>query len=161
MKIDKNTVVSLHYTLKNKEGKVLDTSLNGEPLVYLHGVGGLIPGLEEELLGKEKGASFNAVIPPEKAYGVYNEAYVKKVSKSMFQGTEELNLGMQVQMQSQSGETAMAVISKIEGDDIFLDLNPPLAGETLYFDVDVVSVRAASESEIEHGHAHGPGGHEH
>lgn len=161
MKIDNNTVVSLHYTLKNKDGEVMDTSSGGEPLVYLHGVGGLIPGLEDELKGKEKGNAFQAVIPPEKAYGAYNDEFIRKVAKSNFQGDEELHEGMQVQMQSQSGERAMAVISKVEEEDVLLDLNHPLAGHTLFFDVEVVDIREASQSEIEHGHAHGPGGHDH
>lgn len=161
MKIDKNTVVSLHYTLKNKDGQVLDSSQGGAPLKYLHGVGGLIPGLESQLAGKEQGASFKAVIPPEEAYGVYNEDYIKRVSKDNFQGDEDLSVGMQVEMQSQSGHFANAVISKIEGEEVFLDLNHPLAGETLYFDVSVEGIREATQTEIEHGHVHGPGGHDH
>ena len=149
MKIGQNTVVSLHYTLKNEEGTVLDTSKGGDPLVYLHGVGNLIPGLEKQLLGKEMGEQLKAIIPPEEAYGLRNDEFVKVVPKSSFQGMEELQVGMQVQVQSQSGQYANAVISKIEGDNISLDLNHPLAGVTLYFDVSIEAVRDASPEEIE------------
>jgi len=160
MKVDKHTVVSLHYTLKNNDGNVLDTSQGGDPLVYLHGVGNLIPGLEKEINGKEEGTEFQATVPPEEAYGQRNEEFIKTVSKNDFQGDEELQVGMQVQIQSQSGEKALAMVSDIKGENVDLDLNHPLAGETLHFEVKIEGVRQATAEEIEHKHAHGPNGHQ-
>ncbi|UKN00279.1 peptidylprolyl isomerase [Paracrocinitomix mangrovi] len=160
MKIAQHSVVTLNYTLKNSKGELLDTSEGREPLVYLHGVGGLIPGLEKELDDKVTGDKFTAVIPPEEAYGTRREELLKLVSKDGFQGDEEIQVGMQVQLQTEHGP-AIAVITKIDGNDVTLDLNHPLADMTLHFDVAVEDVREATEEEIAHGHVHGPGGHQH
>ena len=160
MVIAQHTVVSINYTLKDSDGKVLDTSEGREPLVYLHGVGALIPGLEKELEGKSAGDDVNAVIPPEEAYGKRRDDLLKMVSKDGFQGDEEMQVGMQVQLQTEHGP-AIAVIAKIDGNDVTLDLNHPLADMTLNFAVNIVEVREATEEEIAHGHVHGPGGHEH
>lgn len=160
MSIQKHTVVTLNYTLKNSEGEILDTSEGREPLVYLHGVGGLIPGLEAELEGKEKGNSLNVVIAPEDAYGKRSEDLMHVVPKSGFQGDEEMQVGMQVQLQTEQGP-AIATIAAIEGENVTLDLNHPLADMELHFAVDVLDLREATEDEISHGHVHGPGGHHH
>lgn len=160
MNIAQHTVVSLHYTLKDGDGRLLDTSEGRQPLVYLHGVGALIPGLEKELDGKTTGDKLNAVIPPEEGYGSRRDDLLKVVSKDGFQGEEEMTVGMQVQLQTEHGP-AIATISKIEGNDVTLDLNHPLADLTLHFDVEVIEVREATEDEISHGHVHGPGGHQH
>ncbi len=160
MKIEKNTVVTLNYTLKNSAGEILDTSEGREPLVYLHGVGGLIPGLESELEGKETGNSFNTVIAPENAYGNRRDDLLHVVPKSGFQGDEEMQIGMQVQLETEQGP-AIATISEIEGENVTLDLNHPLADMELHFAVDVMDLRDATADEISHGHVHGPGGHHH
>ena len=160
MKIALNTVVSLNYTLKDGEGILLDTSDGKEPLVYMHGVGALIPGLEKELTEKAAGDNIVAVVPPAEAYGEKKDDLLKVVSKSGFQGEEEMQPGMQVQLDTEHGP-AIAIITTIEGDDVTLDLNHPLADMTLHFDVTVVEVREATAEEIEHGHVHGAGGHDH
>ena len=160
MKIDKNTVVSLNYTLKNSKGELLDTSEGRQPLTYLHGVGQLIPGLEKELNEKEQGDEVKAVIPPEEAYGSRKQELLKTVSKDGFQGDEEIKIGMQVQLQTEHGP-AIAVVQDVEGSDVTLDLNHPLADMELHFDVKVEDVRAATEEEIQHGHVHGEGGVQH
>lgn len=160
MKVAKNTVVSLNYTLKNNEGEVLDTSEGREPLVYLHGVGALIPGLENVLEGEGEGSKVSTVIKPEDAYGHRTDDLLHKVPKSGFTGDEEMQEGMRVQLETENGP-AIAVISKIEGEEVTLDLNHPLAGMELHFDVEVVGIREAQQEEIDHGHAHGPGGHHH
>jgi FKBP-type peptidyl-prolyl cis-trans isomerase SlyD len=160
MKITENSVVSIDYTLKNSEGELLDTSDGREPLVYMHGKGALIVGLEKELEGKEKDDSLVAIIPPEEAYGTRKDDLLKVVSKDGFEGDEEMKEGMQVQLQTEHGP-AIAIISKIDGNDITLDLNHPLADITLHFDVKIVEVREATEEEISHGHVHGAGGHDH
>lgn len=160
MTISENKVVKLDYTLKNSNGELLDTSDGREPLVYLHGVGALIPGLEKELEGKASGDKVNAVIAPEDAYGTRKEELLHKVPKSGFQGDEEMAVGMQVQLETEQGP-ALAVISEIEGEEVTLDLNHPLADTELHFNVEIINVREASQEEIEHGHVHGEGGHQH
>ncbi|MBK7129978.1 MAG: peptidylprolyl isomerase [Crocinitomicaceae bacterium] len=160
MKIAKHSVVTMHYTLKNQEGQILDSSEGRQPLVYLHGVGGLIPGLESELNEKTQGDKVKAIIAPADAYGeVRNELYYV-VSKSGFQGDEDLFEGMQVQLDTEQGP-AIGIVEKIAGEEVTLNLNHPLAGVTLYFDVEVMGVREASQEEISHGHVHGEGGHHH
>ncbi len=160
MNISVNKVVTMTYTLKNNQGIVLDTSEGREPLVYLHGVGGLIPGLEKQLEGKAKGDSLSATVTPEEAYGPRRDDLLKLVSKQGFQGEEEMQVGMQVQVDTEHGP-AIGLIAAIEGENVTLDLNHPLAGETLHFEVGIVDVREATAEEIDHGHVHGPGGHQH
>ncbi|MEO0899801.1 MAG: peptidylprolyl isomerase [Bacteroidota bacterium] len=161
MKIAEKTVVSLNYTLKNAAGQILDTSEGREPLVYMHGVGALIPGLEKDLTGKEKGEKFQAVVEAKDAYGEVNQELIKVVNKSGFQGDEELKVGMQVQISTDTGHNHIASVTAIEGENVTLDLNHPLAGQQLFFDVEVVDIREATAEEIDHGHPHGPGGHQH
>lgn len=160
MKVTINSVVSLDYTLKNNKGEILDSSNGRSPLVYLHGVGALIPGLENEINGMEKGQSKLVTVQPEDAYGQRSEDLLHIVPKSGFQGDEEMFVGMQVQLETEQGP-AIASISKIEGDDVTLDLNHPLAGEVLTFEISIADVREATADEIAHGHVHGPGGHHH
>jgi len=138
----------MNYTLKNDKGQILDTSLGKEPLLYLHGVGALIPGLENELTGKTAGDKLNAVIEPAMAYGEIREDLKKIVPKSGFQSEVEMELGMRVELDTPEGPV-LANISKIEGEEVTLDMNHPLAGVTLYFDVEVLHVRDASAKEIE------------
>jgi len=160
MKISKNSVVSFDYTLKNNEGLVMDSSEGRAPLVYLHGVGALIPGLENQLEGLEKDASVSVTIQPEDAYGRRNEDMVHKVSKSGFQGDDEMQVGMQVQLDTENGPM-IATVSNIEGEEVTLDMNHPLADMVLHFDVVIKGVRTATEDELSHGHVHGEGGHHH
>lgn len=150
MKIAEHKVVSLNYTLKNSEGQLLDTSEGREPLVYLHGVGALIPGLEKQLEGKEKGNHLDAVVAPEEAYGSRVKELVQVVPKAGFQseGGEELIAGMQVQVQTNEG-VRIANVTKIDGEDVTLDLNHPLADVELHFSVDVLEIREAEKEEIE------------
>lgn len=161
MKISKDTVVSLEYTLKNGEGQIIDSSKGQQPLVYLHGWNNLIPGLERQLEGHEKGAVLSVTVKPEEGFGVRNEEFFHQVSKAGFiGGDEEMQVGMQVQLDTDQGPR-IGTISSIEGDTVTLDMNHPLADVTLFFDVEVLELRAASEEELAHGHVHGPGGHHH
>ena len=160
MKIAKDSVVTMNYTLKNDAGEVMDTSAGRDPLVYLHGVGALIPGLENELEGKMANDKVSAVIAPEDAYGARSEDLLRVVSKDGFQGEEELLEGMRVQLDTEHGPM-VAVVSAITGDEVTLDMNHPLADMTLYFDVEVVDVRPATADELANGHVHGDGGHHH
>ena len=160
MKVAEKKVVQMHYTLKDDSGTTLDSSSGRDPLAYIQGIGNIIPGLEKEMEGKSVGDKLNVVIAPENAYGVRQDNLVQIVPKSGFQGDEELTTGMQVQVGTPNGE-AIATVTKIEGDDITLDMNHPLADATLHFDVEVMAVRDASTDELEHGHVHGPDGHQH
>lgn len=160
MKVEKNKVVAIHYTLKDDAGNVLDSSEGKDPLAYIQGVGQLIPGLETQLEGKEKGSKVAATVLPADSYGDYRDDMVFVVGKDGFQGTEELAVGMQVEVELDQGKS-IAIVSKIEGENVSLDLNHPLAGQTLHFDVDLMDVRDATEEELSHGHVHGPGGHQH
>jgi FKBP-type peptidyl-prolyl cis-trans isomerase SlyD len=162
MTVTENKVVLMHYTLKDNSGEVLDSSEGKEPLAFIQGVGNIIIGLEEQLEGKAVGDKVSATVAPEKGYGIRNEENVHVVPLSGFQadGEEKLAEGMQVRVETNEG-VSIADVVKIDGDDVTLDLNHPLADETLHFDVEVVDIREATKDELEHGHAHGPGGHHH
>ncbi len=160
MQVQNDHVVSIDYTLKNDAGEVMDSSEQAGPLAYLHGHHNIIPGLEKALDDKSVGDSFTVSIEPAEAYGERNEAMIQTVPRSMFQGVDEIEPGMRFQAQTEGGVTVVT-IKEVNGDEITLDGNHELAGETLHFDVEVKDVRPASEEEIEHGHVHGPGGHEH
>lgn len=160
MNISKNSIVTLNYTLTDDENETLDTSVGGEPLVYLHGAQNIIPGLEEVLEGKKKGDKFKVAIPAEKAYGEHMEEMIQHIPKNQFPTDQQLQPGMKFQANSPQGPIVLTVI-EVGETDILVDGNHPLAGENLNFDVEVADVRAATAEELTHGHAHGPGGHHH
>ncbi|WP_151669800.1 FKBP-type peptidyl-prolyl cis-trans isomerase [Nitrincola schmidtii] len=150
MQIDQNTVVSIHYTLTNMEGNVMDSSVGQQPLAYLHGASNIIPGLENALTGKAVGETLQVTVEPEHGYGEVREEMIQSVDRANFSGVDEIEVGMQFMAQTPWGEQPVMVVG-IEGDNITLDGNHPLAGQTLNFDVEVVEVRAATEAEIEAG----------
>ena len=158
MNISKNCIVTLNYTLTDDENETLDTSVGGEPLVYLHGAQNIIPGLEEALEGKKMGDKFKVSIPAEKAYGEHMEEMIQNIPKNQFPPGQDLQPGMKFQANSPQGPIVLTVV-EVGETDIMVDGNHPLAGENLNFDVEVAEVRAATEEELSHGHAHGPGGH--
>lgn len=160
MQITKNAIALFAYTLKDDDGDLLDSTEESDPLAYIHGVGQLIPGLEQELEGKGKGDSFEIRIPPEKAYGPKNQELIQPVPRDQLPDDVEIEVGMQFQAQSEDGSQVVTVV-EIDGDQISLDANHPLAGVALNFAVTVVEVREATPDELEHGHAHGPGGEDH
>lgn len=156
MKIAKDLVASFDYVLTDAEGTVMDSSEGYGPLAYLHGHDNLIPGLESELEGKQVGDSFKVTVAPEEAYGVRDESLLIEVERSNFEHIEDLEVGMELNMENEEGEHTL-VVSEIKDDVVVLDGNHPLAGMTLTFDVKVTEVREASAEELEHGHPH----HEH
>ncbi|MDX5152530.1 MAG: peptidylprolyl isomerase [Acidiferrobacterales bacterium] len=160
MQISKHKAVAIEYTLTNDSGEVIDTSEGQDPLSYLHGAGNLISGLEQALEGKSAGDALQVTISPEDAYGQRVDELVQKVPRDRFDGASELEVGMRFQASSDHGET-LVTITEVSDDEVTVDGNHPLAGETLHFDVKVVDVRDASEEEVAHGHIHGPGGHDH
>lgn len=160
MEIGKDKVVSIDYTLTGAQGNVLDSSKGRGPLAYLHGNNNIIPGLESALEGKAQGDQITVSIPPEQAYGLQDPKMVQVVPRSAFQGAPTITPGMQFQGNTQAGPRVITV-TKVEGDNITIDANHPLAGQTLNFDVKVVDVRDATQEELSHGHVHGAGGHQH
>jgi FKBP-type peptidyl-prolyl cis-trans isomerase SlyD len=154
MKIAPNQVVSIDYELKNDDGEVLDSSAGQEPLTYLHGTGGLIPGLEKALEGKAAEEELEVTIAPEEAYGEFDDTLVQKVTTAAFEGVEKVEPGMQFQAQGNNGELQSITIVAVEGDDVTIDANHPLAGQTLHFAVQIRNVREATDEEKDHGHAH-------
>ncbi|MDO9161580.1 MAG: peptidylprolyl isomerase [Methylococcaceae bacterium] len=160
MQVADNLAVSIHYTLTNDEGEVIDTSEGDEALAYLHGYGNIISGLESALTGKSVGDKFKVRIDAEDAYGEIEDDRVQIVSIEMFEGVDELEVGMQFHADVTSGPGVITIIN-IDGDDITIDGNHPLAGVPLTFDVEVVDIRPATDEEISHGHIHGAGGHHH
>jgi len=160
MQASENQVVSIDYTLKNDQGEVLDSSAQGEPLSYLHGHHNIISGLENALAGKSVGDTFTVTIPPEEAYGVRDESMTQTVPRHLFQGVDEIVPGMKFHAEAEHGVNVVTVLA-VEGDQVHLDANHDLAGQTLHFDVTIRDIRPATEDEIAHGHAHGPDGHHH
>lgn len=154
MKIQNNVVVSIHYTLTNQSGEVIDSSEGREPLKYLHGAGNIIPGLESELLDCSAGDSKQVTVQPKDGYGEVNENLIQKLPTEAFTGIDKIEAGMEFQAQGQDGGVQYVVVRKVEDDGITIDANHALAGQVLNFDVSVVDVREATESEIEHGHVH-------
>ena len=154
MKIEDGHVVLVHYKLTNDQGETLDSSSGGEPLAYLHGAQGIIPGLEQELQGKSIGDKFIAVIQPVDAYGEINEVLVDEVSREVFSGTDQIKVGMQFQAADENGNTRVVTVKAVSDDTVTVDANHPLAGQVLHFDVSVENIRAATQEEIEHGHPH-------
>ncbi len=160
MQIADNSVVSIHYTLTNAAGETLDSSVGQEPLTYLQGSNNIVQGLESALLGKAAGDSLQVSVTPAEGYGELREDLVQEVDRSAFVGVDDIQVGMQFMAQTPWGDQPVTVV-KLEGESITLDGNHPLAGQTLNFDVEVLEVRAASAEELDHGHVHGPGGHQH
>jgi FKBP-type peptidyl-prolyl cis-trans isomerase SlyD len=160
VKIAQEKVVSIHYTLKNAEGSVLDSSSGSDPLAYLHGAGNIIPGLESAREGKEAGEKLAVTVEPGQGYGDRDERLVQDVPRAAFKDVQELAPGMQFQAQGPQG-TRLVVVTQVAEETVTVDANHPLAGQTLHFEVEVAEVRDATAEELEHGHVHGPGGHHH
>lgn len=160
MDIKEKSVVSIHYKLTDDKGEVIDQS-SEHPLSYIHGMGSLIPGLEKELDGKGSGDKLTVSVAPEEGYGPYIPELVEKLPRSTFEGVDEIKVGMEFHASNEQGDTMVVRVEEINGDEITINGNHPLAGMTLNFDVEVVEVREASKEELEHGHVHGPHGHHH
>jgi FKBP-type peptidyl-prolyl cis-trans isomerase SlyD len=152
--IGDNMVASIHYTLTDNAGEILDSSEGSDPLSYLHGAGNLIPGLEQALVGKTSGATLQVSVAPEDAYGDVQPELVQVVPAQAFQGVEKVEPGMAFEAHDPQGNARRIVVRHIDGDQVTVDANHPLAGVPLNFDVRVVDVRDATAEEIAHGHVH-------
>ena len=160
MNITRNTVVEFHYTLKNDAGDTLESSAGKEPIRILHGHGNVVRGLETALAGRAAGDTFNVSVDPQEAYGLRRDGWQERISKKHFAKTARLQPGAEVTARTPSGYRQVTVI-KVGSKVVDVDMNHPLAGMALHFDVEVLSVREALAEELSHGHAHGPGGHAH
>ncbi|MFQ5408969.1 MAG: peptidylprolyl isomerase, partial [Anaerolineales bacterium] len=141
-------------------GEVLESSEGHDPLAYLHGRGNIVDGLEKALEGKSAGDKFNITLSPDEAYGSRDEAQVQTLPADEFAGVDEIEPGMQFNVHDDDGHHVITV-THVDGDQITVDGNHPLAGETLVFDVEVVGIREPTAEELSHGHVHGDGGHHH
>ena len=161
MTIAENKVVTLEFTVKNAEtGDLIESSKDGEPLVYLHGFNNLVPGLESELNGKVVGDSYEVTVSPEEGYGVRDESLVQQVPMEAFQGIDNVQVGMAFTADGAEGPVVVEVTA-VEDDLVTVDANHPLASIPLALSGEVKEIRDASAEEIEHGHVHGEGGHQH
>jgi len=160
MIVAKDKVVAFDYTLKDSNGQILDRSEDGDPLSYLHGAGMIIEGLESALEGKAANEEFQVVVEPIDGYGDFDEGLRQQVPRSEFADIEDLAVGTQFRVQADEGFMVVTVVD-VNDEEVTVDGNHQLAGVTLHFDVKVREIRDATEEEIEHGHPHGPGGHEH
>ena len=157
MNISQDKVVEIEYTL-SVNNEVVDQSESGEPLVYLQGHGNIIPGLESALLGKAPGDQMQVTVQPEDGYGERDDEAVQVIDLEDFD--DDVEVGATYFAQAEDGSVTPFTVMSMDGEDVTVDFNPPLAGEVLHFDVTVISVRDATADEIAHGHPHGEGGHE-
>lgn len=159
--IGANKVVSFHYTLKDSKGKQLESSVGADPMMYLHGAENIVPGLERQMEGKAVGAKFDAKIAPEDGYGVRDERAAQSVPRNSFPADIDIEVGAQFTAEAPDGSIMPVWVTGVDKDNVQIDRNHPLAGETLNFNIEVVAIRDASKEEVAHGHPHGPGGHHH
>lgn len=153
MSVKDSTVVTFHYTLKDAEGSVLDSSEGADPMPYLHGAGNIVPGLEKAMLGKVVGDKFDVEVNAAEGYGDYNPALKQVVPRDMFQGVDQIEVGAQFEASTEQGPVTV-LVTEVSADEITVDGNHPLAGEDLFFNIEVVEIRDASAEEIDHGHVH-------
>ena len=162
MNVEANKVVSFHYSVSDGGSEPVDSSRErGEPLTVLIGHGNIIPGLEKALLGRAVGDRFEISVAPAEAYGERRANFTQRVPKKYFEDAEHLQPGMSTVLNTREAGPRMVVVHKIGSSVIDVDLNHPLAGKTLTFDVEITDIRDATEEEVAHRHAHGAGGHDH
>ena len=152
--IGNKSVVSMHYKLTDDDGNVLDSSEVSKPLAYLHGSGNIVPGLEKALVGKVEGDSLQVRVEPAEGYGEVMPDGIKTIERAAFQGVESVEVGMTFDAKAPDGTAQRIVVKKVEGDEVTIDTNHPLAGVVLNFDIKIVGVRESTQEERTHGHAH-------
>ena len=151
--ITDGVVVSLAYTLK-VDGEQMEEADANEPLDYLHGAGNIVPGLEALLEGKRVGDKIHATLPPEQTYGDYDPDEVEEVERDSLDIDDDVEVGAVVEVEDEDGYAYIATITALSDEMMTLDFNPPLAGRTLTYDVEVLALREATDDELEHGHVH-------
>lgn len=160
MIVENKKVVSFHYTLRNSDGEQLETSRDKQAMSYLHGVRNIIPGLEKAMAGKAVGDEFEVTLAPAEAYGERKPNSIQRIPAKRFNNAKRLQPGQLVSIQTRQGQM-QGVVVKVGRFNVDVDVNHPLAGQTLTFDIEITDIRDASEEETAHGHVHGPGGVEH
>jgi FKBP-type peptidyl-prolyl cis-trans isomerase SlyD len=165
MKIDKHTVATVTYTLR-VNGELVEQTGKDNPLTFLVGVGMMIPGFENQLIGKEPGDQYDITVTPEEGYGEKDPEAIIDLPKDIFKVEGQLQEDMLVEgniipLQDQNGHPLQGIVLEVKEDSVKMDLNHRLAGQTLHFTGEVLEVRPATQEEISHGHVHGPGGHHH
>ncbi|HIG52626.1 MAG TPA: peptidylprolyl isomerase [Candidatus Latescibacteria bacterium] len=161
MQISEQKVVTMNYEVVDSQGQLIDRSEEGGPLAYIHGTGQLIPGLETALEGRGKGDKVAVDVAPEQGYGKRDEEGVQTVTRNQFDDSVEIKVDMQFEAQDDDEGHQIVTVVAVDGENITLDTNHPLAGKALHFEVEILEVRDASAEELSHGHVHGPGGHDH
>ena len=157
--VEEDKIVSLVFTLKDGEGNVLEVATHEEPMLYLHGHSNLLPSLETALAGLSAGEQVRVELPPEQGFGVHDPERLQIVDREMF-GGDDVEVGMPIMVEA--GDDVMPFwVHEIRDDEVVLDGNHPFAGKNLDFDMTVIEIRDGSAEELEHGHAHGPHGHQH
>ena len=160
MEAKRGQVVRFHYAISDQDGAEVETSRGGDPVLALLGHGNLMLGLEEAILGHSAGESFSAVLHPEQAFGARRDDWTQRVSKKHFGKGTRFQPGAQLRLQTDQGSRTVTLV-KVGGKFVDVDLNHPLAGQTVTFNVELEEVRDATPEELAHGHAHGAGGHQH
>jgi FKBP-type peptidyl-prolyl cis-trans isomerase SlyD len=160
MEIEKNKVVTFHYSLREVDGDYTESTEGKDPAAYLHGYGGIVRGVEREMKGKKAGDEFSLTVPPEDAYGIRDPQAVQRVSLKRLDNPRKVAAGSLVAVDTKDGRY-QAIVLKVGRFNVDLDFNHPLAGKSFEFDVKIVDVRDATDEELAHRHVHGPGGIEH
>ena len=154
MQIQNNHVVSMHYTLTLESGETVDSSAEREPLQFLTGQQQIIPGLEREIMNLQPGDKKSVKVAPEDGYGLVNEDLTQTIGREQVPADVELKEGLALTGQNAEGQQFQVVVKSFNDAEVELDMNHPLAGETLHFDIEIIDVRPATPEEIDHGHVH-------
>jgi FKBP-type peptidyl-prolyl cis-trans isomerase SlyD len=152
--VDEKMIGSIYFTMTDNYSNVIDRTQDDKPLSYLHGVGELVYGLEKSLNGKAAGESLQITVEPTQAYGEINLALIRTLARSMFASVEPIMVGLTVEIETQKGETKKTVIKEINGNQVIVDANHSLAGHTLHYEVEIVSLRKATPAEIAQHYVH-------
>ncbi len=156
MQLTKDKVATINYQLKDDDGNTIDASSDGS-FTYLHGAKNIIPGLEDALEGKQEGDEFSVTLEPAAAYGEKHLENIQRVPRDQFPPDIEITPGMQFNARTSDNQPLTVIVTAVEGDEVIVDGNHPLAGKRLHFEVELLEVRDATEEELEHGHVHQPG----
>ena len=154
MKVEKDKVISIHYTLTLESGEIVDSTQGSEPLAYIAGIGNIIPGLDSELMGCEVGDTKKVTVQPSLAYGEFDESLVQELPREMFTGIDSIEVGMEFQAQNQNGDAQFVIVTQVSDETITVDGNHEFAGKVLNFDVKIDSIRDAVQEEIDRGRIH-------
>jgi FKBP-type peptidyl-prolyl cis-trans isomerase SlyD len=162
MQIAKDTVVQFNYRIKELDGTELEYSYGGDPIAFLCGHNNMMPGVEKALMGKAVGDSFSVELAPGDTYGELLEDNQQRIPVKHLMGNEKgkWKAGMIAAVNTEQGQREVTIL-KVGKFMVTVDINHPMAGKTLIFELEVMDVRQATAEEVQHGHAHGVGGHHH